>query len=436
MIRKRVGMTLIELLVTLSIVVAIAAIVLPSVKTLLLDRRSTQAATLVRNFIESAQARAIGSNNYVSVVLERVSSIPLDQNEDGFYNAADMVGAGTLANPYRFRSATAIDPIPVGAPLDSNFVPYNTCVRLSMAERPRPRSHTLMGPIWVGDQIVRTDGSAYTGGGGPHPQAGRLYFQISSTDILRDLLTFQMELVPGSEISFGTSSSRFLITEVIPGGNTGTNFWFTCVGSNSTSDTDELAIPSSSPTGAFPEFTIYPKPKPISSKVLLLPRTMCIDLSLSGFADQGSIGGGRDRRARFSSDWLYVTSVPGPQELRPIYIEFGPEGTLSTVFANGRDGLAATSVPVQSVEDLFLHIGKIDQVRKFTTLADGVGTNLFDERTYIVRVSGKSSTITTAPAADVLTQAELLGIPLSEVTISEALRLTRQSVLGQQLTGQ
>ena len=163
---------------------------------------------------------------------------------------------------------------------------------------------------------------------------------------------------------------------------------------------------------------------------------MCIDLSLSGFADQGSVGGGRDRRARFSSDWLHVTSVPGPQELRPIYIEFGPEGNLSTVFANGRDGLASASVPVQSVEDLFLHIGKIDQVRKFTTLVDGQGTNLFDERTYIVRVSGKSSTISTAPAADFPTQAELLGIPLSEVTISEALRLTRQSVLGQQLTGQ
>ena len=436
MIRKRIGMTLVELLVTLSIVVAIAAIVLPSVKTLMLDRRSTQAATLVRNFIESAQSRAIGSNNYVSVVLERVSSIPSDQNEDGFYNAADMVGAGTVANPYRFRSGTAIDPIPAGAPLDTNFVPYNTCVRLSMAERPRPRSYKLMGPIWDGEQIVSNNGSGYPDSTGPHPQAGRLYFQIASTDSFRDLLTFQMELVPGSEISFGTSSSRFLITEVIPGGTMGTNFWFTCVSSSSTSDADEIAIPSSSPVGTFTEFTIYPKPKPISSKVLLLPRTMCIDLSLSGFADHGSVGGGRDRRARFSSDWLHVTSVPGPQELRPIYIEFGPEGKLSTVFANGRDGLASASVPVQSVEDLFLHIGKIDQVRKFTTLVDGQGTNLFDERTYIVRVSGKSSTISTAPAADFPTQAELLGIPLTEVTISEALRLTRQSVLGQQLTGQ
>jgi type II secretory pathway pseudopilin PulG len=439
MMKQHRGLTLVELLVTLAVVMALTALVLPSVKSMLVDRKSTQAATIVRNFIEAARSRAIGSNNAVAVVLERASSYPLDRNEDGFLDASDMIGDGTANNPYRLASATSIDPIPAGAPPDINFTPYNTCLRLSLAERPRPRPSSMLG-AWAGNTVnailpsnaanIQLIQSAL---GNSHPQAGFAYFQIVSPINLVNLLTIELELAPGNEVSFGNSGAKYMITDVLPGSTNGpTNFWFRCMSSTSADDNNELATPGMTPNSSYANLVVYPKVRPVATQSVTLPRGMCIDLSLSGFAEVGSING-RDRRFRFSSVWLHDNAPPSPEELRPVYLEFGPDGMLSTVYANGRQTQARNLVPIQTVDDVYLHIGKTEQVL-VPALPIGQEQNLTDESAYVVRVSAKSGAIACAPVAGFETQSQLLGIP--PTSVGNILSLSRQGVLGQPLTGQ
>ena len=72
--RTKRGLTLVELLVVVGVVSVIAAVMLPGIKSVLTDRKSSQAAIMVRNYIEAARTRAVGRNRSVAVVFERLSS--------------------------------------------------------------------------------------------------------------------------------------------------------------------------------------------------------------------------------------------------------------------------------------------------------------------------------------------------------------------------
>lgn len=444
---KRVGLTLVELLVTLSVVLLLSAIILPGVKNLLVDRKATQTATVVRNFIEAARARAIGSNNTISVILERGSSIPLDVNGDGILNGADMVETNDSARPFRFKSATAYDPTSEAGSVVSttNFAPYNTCIRLSLAERPKPRPSTISG-LWTGNSInvanvAASSSSIANAFGGGHPKAGYFYLCIPGISGANQMtLISQLDLLPFCDISLGGESTRYTVQAIANPGSTGT--WIACLDSTSLSPDMEMSIPAMTPKGTYTEFTVYPKPRPIAGQTVTLPRGMCIDLSLSGFSEKGS-STTHDRRMRFSSLWLYAgNTVPEPYELRPIYLEFGNDGFLKTVWANGTGSFAGDLVPSQMVDDVYLHVGKTDQVM-LPALPDATNpivANMFDEKSYVLRVSAKSGSIAAAPVAYYETQAELQGINLSALTpqnaVMTALSLSRLGVFGQPLTGQ
>jgi len=117
-----------------------------------------------------------------------------------------------------------------------------------------------------------------------------------------------------------------------------------------------------------------------------------------------------DYRVRFASDWVIAggNGVPAPEELRPIYLVFAPDGSFSRVYANEQAG--PQSVRIDAVDDVFLHVGKIDQVNMAiasgltrdrtgleAAVAADVKQNLVDTSGYIVRVSPKSGAITAAP---------------------------------------
>lgn len=447
--QKRVGLTLVELLVTLAVVLVLASIILPSVKNLLVDRKSTQSATLVRNFIEAARARAIGTNNTVAVVLERGSSIPLDRDGDGMITTADAVATGVASKPYRFISATAYDPLTEsgGVTPTTNFAPYNTCIRLSLAERPRPRPSSVYG-AWPGNTInvanirdTATASNIASAFGGGHPQAGYFYLNVPDISGAAQLnFIKQLDLLPFCDISLGGESIRYTVQSIANPHSSGT--WIACLDSTSISPGMELSVPPLTPKGSFTDFTVYPKPRPIAGQTITLPRGMCIDLSLSGFAEAGS-SATHDRRVRFSSLWLSAgASVPEASDLRPIYLEFGNDGFLKTVWANGTGDYATDLVPSQMVDDVYLHIGKTDQVAipSLPDPTDPVVPNLFDEKGYVLRVSAKSGSIAAAPVAYFETQAELQGIDLSQLpgptAVMTALSLSRMGVFGQPLTGQ
>ena len=325
MIRRRSGVTLIELLTVLAVVSLLALLVLPTVKSLFTDRKGTQSATLVRNFLEAARARAVGSGLPVAVVFERLSSQPADINEDGLINDAD------LAPNARLVSATATDPLPSGSPADINFLPYNACIRLSMAEQPMPVTNAMLSgvvtifartPPWSG--IYTPPPSINSPTLSVAETQARNYFSIDGGVTNLILKTF---FIDGNEVSFNRSSSRHMIIET-SFDTTNDVLWFTTISSSGVIANLEQAIPSNEFDGntAIASFTVFSRPRSVNGPAIQLPKGTCVDLSLSGFSSKGNIAG-RDQRMRFSSAWLYgPASAPNASELRPIYVVFTPDG--------------------------------------------------------------------------------------------------------------
>lgn len=423
--RKRLGATLVELLVVLGISTLLAALILPTVKNLMTDRKSTQAATLVKNFLESARARSIGSGLPVAVVFERLSSTP-SSDTDGFLATTAYGSSGQ-----RLVSGTATDPWPTSPiPADANFLPYNASIRLSFAEQPLPVTDEMIPGTSAAKTITAMVMSAAPS---TIQKNGQDFYEIplgGANPILRGFL------IAGSEISFKLSKTRHMITQTaIDNGN---NLWFTTVSRAGVVSTLEQSIPSTDGLilgTSTSNFTIFPKPRPIVGPTLQLPKGMCVDLSLSGFATQGN-NPSRDQRFRFSSEWLYARSAgPSAHELRPLYVVFSPDGGLSRVYTNGESTNASSLIPVESADDFFLHIGKIDQVVMPLMPADAsVPQNLTDISNYIVRVSPKSGSIGCAPAANYETQAAIRGV--TPASIGDIAELTRQNTFGASVTGQ
>jgi len=227
--RTKHGLTLVELLVVVGVVSAIAAIMLPGIKSVLTDRKSSQAAIMVKNYLEAARARAIGRNRPVAVVFERLSSQAIPNPNQ---NAND---------PRQFISGTAL-PGPYPTP-DTNFVPYNACIRMSLAEEPLPVTEAML-PAPVSFRVrVPGDGlnpsiptnAPYVGEDaladfhqGMVPEA-RIFEVIAGNNINLAWLVGEY-LTNGSQISFGDSTRRFSIVSprspTVHGSAGGSRIWF------------------------------------------------------------------------------------------------------------------------------------------------------------------------------------------------------------------
>jgi hypothetical protein len=237
-------------------------------------------------------------------------------------------------------------------------------------------------------------------------------------------------VVAGNEISLNLSKSRHMIMETAtatdPMDNTRVNLWFSTPSRGSLNAGLEQALPSTVPYGlGTTNYTIFPKPRSVNGPAIQLPKGTCVDLSLSGFSSLGNVAG-RDQRMRFSSAWLYATaSAPSAHELRPVYIVFTPDGGLSRVYANAVGGSAL--IPLETADDLFLQVGKIDQV-VVPVLDPTVTQNLTDPSSFIVRLSPKSGAISVAPLT--------MGIVSPTATLGDVLELSRRGTYGAPLTAQ
>ena len=472
---RRRAFTLIELLVVLGIALLLASIILPTVKSLLVDRKSSQSAIMVKNYLEAARARAIGKNRSVAVVLERLSGRASDVDDNGVLNLADTVADGLGR---RFVSATAQSfPIAQRASQspDINFLPYNTCIKLSMAEEPLPISSKTI-PTSVNIQwqpVGAVPGAPYSGLDalldadqstiqGLFPPRGeeRTYSVtfpfvspgvIPAGDIYPILGDF---LVAGNEISFGDSTQRFTITaprfssvhESYDSANTPAQIWFSIFNEIGATPRSEQSIQTYSNinlplnTATPTTFRIYQKPKPIYSQTVQLPNGACIDLSLSGFSNDRV--GLSDYRVRFASDWVLsgASGPPAPEELRPIYLVFSPDGSFSKVYANQMSGQQNSRI--DAVDDVFLHIGKIDQVtmpfnqstqrRDLASVvnadSNGLKQNLTDPSGYVIRLSPKSGAISAAPIRQF--------VPSGTDTLFDVIGKSRGATFSSTVTGQ
>jgi len=495
MIRKRkvqYAFTLVELLTVLGVVTLLAAIVLPGVKSLLVGRKTGQAAIVVKNFLEAGRARAIGKNRSVAVVLERLSSRPLDRDENGVINIADTLPDSVTGFP-RFQSGTANGFLPSTRTTqlpDTNFLPYNTCIKLSLAEEPiAVTNKTIPAPViiqaqsvfslpttdYVGPEILADPDQASWELPNPpfRPTATpeERTFSVSVVDpstgtVAANANAFLLlgeYLVAGNEISFGDSSQRFTIAsptfsqthENYENRDAIGRIWFSIYNERGAVALNEQALRSYSNVNlpSLPieptSFRIYQRPKPIYSQTVDLPKGSCIDLSLSGLANNrpglgGTLGVG-DYRVRFSSDWVLAgaNGVPTPQELRPVYLVFSPDGSFSRIYANEAAG--GETVRIDAVDDVFLHVGKIDQVympilspsvvrnRNSAIAAEsaGIKQNLTDPDTYVVRISPKSGAIGASPIR--LFSVNELG---STETLFDMINRTRTGAYSTTATGQ
>ena len=474
--RTKRGLTLVELLVVVGVASVVAAVMLPGIKSVLTDRKSSQAAIMVRNYIEAARTRAVGRNRSVAVVFERLSSRAGIAPNGTF--VSETASAGPFATP------------------DANFVPYNACIRMSLAEEPLPVSEAMLPaavtfrvrqpgdglspPIPTGAPYVGDDSLLDMHQG--NVQEARIFEVTASSSISLAWLVGEY-LTNGSQISFGNSSRRFSIvtprSPTVHGNAGGGTIWFSVMNEKLFDGHTERAkepYVDLKPGTEFKQFKIYQRPKPVFSQVVQLPRGMCVDLSLSGFGKKmpgqgalppekqpvfdptGSAMAGFDYRVRFASDWIGNEPIPlEPWQLRPVYIVFSPEGQLSHVWANDRrtagDGTYQGSLTrIDATQDVFLHVGKIDRVampldpdprilgRNAYGLRGavqlGVQNNLTDLSAYVVRLSPSSGAISASPIVSIDTQISILGLNVNNLNFGDMVELSRRGTYNSNVTAQ
>jgi prepilin-type N-terminal cleavage/methylation domain-containing protein len=394
------GYSLIELLAVLLIVSLLTAIALPTVKNVMVERKTSVAALEVKAFLEAARARAIARGRSVSVILERLSS----RTEDGV------------------TSSTA-NAMPAVA--EDNFDVYNSCIRMTMAESLRSVEFESTATVTAeATGIPLVDSDLLTA------EPARL-LQISPNDDPR----LNSVLIPGNEIELIDQNSQVYTFRINKASKVGTT---TTISINNEGDLanpfgsiedikdaadNQVALKSFQPLpSSFPAFRIRTLPNPVTSTINELPRGSCIDLSLSGLAtDDPNVNTStnatfhslRDCSRQFASDWIWprVTSsggtptplVPAPAFFRPVYLTFSPNGTLQSILCNGPG--SNTLVRIEPHSDVLLFVGRLDQVLPAVTIddlaqsqANNFKTNLTDPTGYWVRISPTSGAIAATPA--------------------------------------
>ncbi len=91
----RSAYTLVELLVVMAALTVLAAVTLPTLKTLLSDQKVSSASRSVLAHLQAAQGRAIASNSPVAVILERDSDETI-----GTMNTVSRLSIGQVFPPY------------------------------------------------------------------------------------------------------------------------------------------------------------------------------------------------------------------------------------------------------------------------------------------------------------------------------------------------
>lgn len=381
----RRGVTLVELLIVIGITSLIAAVALPSVKTLLKDRKTNQAAIQVRGFIESAKAMAIAKGREVAVVLDRMS-------DAGDYNAAGNNWFSTEARDLH----------------------RNTALRISLAE---------VLPPYVGDLDNSTGQLAEDATG------DRIEINLTQNPTIvalfnagvLDRIAFQ-DRTATFQIDLASSILNNTSTDNSPGGPKPWTLWLYFINGQTANPNviNQPPVPLSPGTS---NFRIYCKPRRLYSKPLQLPKGTCIDLGFSGAGIEGmedlrrssSVPQGRQPNdLPFATQAIDPTGIAlGVNQLRPVYLVFDSQGSLSAIYRNGdMTGVMTKSMPSK---DVYLLIGKTDKVvfpveglyvptnQPFFPIGPTVNMNTFgssnlaDTTSYWVKIPSMGGQISMAP---------------------------------------
>lgn len=230
---RHAGVTLIELLIVVALVVLIAGLTLPSVRGLLKDQRTVQSARVVQGLLESARARAVAMDRPVAAIFERFG-----------VDDADTVG-------------------------------LLSCNRMSIGE---------VFPPYEGDwanttgTLVDFDNDGY----------------VDAIDVPASQGASITSLVTDSDyIELGTHKIGFRVkgAPAVNGSTIRVAFYnpaqFTNTVTNALVDMEERRWPVIAGTSNV-SFRIYRKPSKTMTSSVLLPRGTSIDLGWSGFGESGT----------------------------------------------------------------------------------------------------------------------------------------------------
>ena len=310
------GLTLIELLIVMAIVVLLAGLTLPSVKNLLKDQKIGQAARVVQGYAESARARSIATGRRVALVLER---------------ARTDAGGGASAS-------------------GDSLIANDTCIRMSLGEVFPPYEGD-----WAGTTATVFDKSL----DGfvdwmeiPAAQAASLLGTnglVSAGDLVE--LDDRNQGFIVSAISSGSSASGTPVVQLalanppmINGKQCNAPIW---------------PLTSALSSGSEVRFRIFRKPTKMMAGSVVLPRGTCVDLSMSGVGPAG-----RD----FSTAAISAPtgSAAASGDFGAVYIVFSPRGTLEIAYYQSRTVVSGNIVssPIRVLPNGIFHllIGRADQV--------------------------------------------------------------------------
>ncbi len=236
----RRGFTLVELLIVMAVMLVLAAVTLPSIKSLLSGQKISQATRVVQAHIDAAKGRAIASGSYVAVIFERQANQPqtvtrLSVGQVFPPYRGDVVGAyGTLDNLKGWNPATK--------KFDTTIPDvYNDQLTVNAING----QLVMTGTFGAGDFIQIGDRESIFLIEGVNPSTGAISFYNPPYYILNKGLS--------TEAHYATEEGRFM-----------------------------------PPKGTKVEFRIFRKPTKSYAPSSVLPRGTCVDLSVSGIGTSGN----------------------------------------------------------------------------------------------------------------------------------------------------
>ena len=349
----RRGISLVELLIVVAIASILAAVTLPSLKTVMKDRKVNQAAIQLRSMLEAAKSKAMSKGRNVAVVIDRLD----DTN---------------------FLSS----------PSELLYSRRNTASRIGLAE--------VVGP-YRGDLETST---------------AKLTSQTQATiDGSINSLAANFA-VKGNLIGFDNYKTLFEITDVSNSGGTYT-LTFANQPDNRTLPTQITAtsLPHHNHIELFlgdMPFRIYTTPKRLFNKPIEFPKGTCVDLALSGM-DNGTSTGSRG----FASDVCDATRNAQngtANTFRPVAIVFSPKGSVSEIFQNTGTGTTAERVLPTGL--IYLYIGRTDQVVQPGAVPPDIKPNFDDLTGYWLRIVPQTGQISIAPNVEATTVADARTLAL------------------------
>lgn len=249
--RRSRGLTLIELLIVMAVMIVLASVALGAMKSLLRGQKVSQASVSVKQYLQNAQMRAVASGRPVAVFFDRISM------------------AGTAGGPVSANyTATRIQ-------FGEVFPPYTGDIENSVGKLQDSSGLGYANTVVFEPSIPLSPPNAVE-----NVAAG--FGTVSGGNVVGGFISI------GDVIEFDDCEARFSITGIA--GNVPSTGCITVTFSN-----PKVArqLPLQSGTSTYKRFRVYRQPTRSLVGSIILPRGTCVDLSLSGvgIADSG-IGSG------------------------------------------------------------------------------------------------------------------------------------------------